>query len=52
MVAVDWAPNNHKLAAYSKDKDRIVYLYDEFGEPRDRFPTRPAEIPKRVRNNK
>jgi len=46
MIAIAWAPNNQKFAAAGKDK--VIYLYDEAGEQRDRFPTRAGD-PKRVR---
>ena len=36
-----WSPNNQKFAACSAD--RVVYLYDEFGEKRDKFSTKPCD---------
>ena len=41
ITAVAWAPNNNKLAVATVD--RIVYLFDDQGEKKDRFPTKPAE---------
>ncbi|CAN0377521.1 unnamed protein product, partial [Ectocarpus sp. 8 AP-2014] len=41
VMAVAWAPNNRKLAVCTAD--RVVALYDENGEKRDRFSTKPAE---------
>ena len=36
-----WAPNNNKLAVCTYD--RVVVLYDEQGERRDKFATKPAD---------
>lgn len=36
-----WAPNNAKFAVCTID--RVVILYDEQGEKRDRFTTKPAD---------
>lgn len=36
-----WAPNNLKLAVCTSD--RVVLLYDENGEKRDKFSTKPAD---------
>ena len=40
MTALAWAPNNSKLAVCTVD--RIVLLFDEHGEKRDKFSTKPA----------
>ncbi|XP_030627149.1 intraflagellar transport protein 172 homolog [Chanos chanos] len=36
-----WAPNNTKFAVCTAD--RMVLLFDELGEKRDKFPTKPAD---------
>lgn len=36
-----WSPDSKRLAVATAD--RVVQLYDEFGEKKDRFATRPAE---------
>ena len=41
MVALAWAPNNSKLAVCTID--RVVLLYDEHGEKRDKFSAKPAD---------
>ncbi|EFJ49307.1 intraflagellar protein IFT172 [Volvox carteri f. nagariensis] len=41
ITSLTWAPNNSRLAAVSTDK--VVYLFDENGEKRDKFKTKPAE---------
>lgn len=41
IVALAWSPNNLKLAVATTD--RQVLLYDEAGERRDRFSTKPAD---------
>ncbi|CAM9471403.1 unnamed protein product, partial [Hapterophycus canaliculatus] len=41
VMAVAWAPNNRKLAVCTAD--RVVALYDENLEKRDRFSTKPAD---------
>ena len=35
-----WSPNNTKMAVVTMD--RVVILYDELGERRDKFSTKPA----------
>ena len=35
-----WSPNNTKMAVITMD--RVVILYDELGERRDKFSTKPA----------
>ena len=41
VTALTWAPNNMRLAAVTTD--RIVHLFDENGERRDKFSTKPAD---------
>ena len=41
ITALAWAPNNMKLAVCTYD--RVVLLYDETGERRDKFATKPAD---------
>jgi intraflagellar transport protein 172 len=36
-----WSPNNMKLAFASAD--RIVHLFDDQGEQRDKFSTKPCD---------
>jgi len=36
-----WAPNNTKMAIVSTD--RVVVLFDEHGEKRDKFATKPGD---------
>ena len=40
-MALAWAPNHTKLAVCTVD--RIVLLFDENGEKRDKFATKPAD---------
>ena len=40
VTALAWAPNNSKLAVCTID--RVVLLFDEHGEKRDKFATKPA----------
>lgn len=40
VTALAWAPNNTKLAVVTVD--RVVILFDELGEKRDKFATKPA----------
>lgn len=40
VTAIAWAPNNQKMAVVTMD--RVVILYDELGERRDKFSTKPA----------
>lgn len=47
VTAVAWAPNNKKLAVCTVD--RTVLLYDDQGERRDKFSTKPADPNVRVR---
>lgn len=41
ISSVAWSPNNLKLAACNSD--RIVVLFDENGEKRDKFSTKPGD---------
>ncbi len=41
ITALSWSPNNLKLAVCTAD--RVVALFDETGEKRDKFSTKPAE---------
>lgn len=41
VTALAWAPNNNKLAVCTVD--RVVVLYDDQGEKRDKFATKPAD---------
>lgn len=41
ITAICWAPNNKKLAVCGVD--RLVTLFDEVGERRDKFLTKPAD---------
>ena len=41
ISAVAWSSNGQKLAVSTAD--RVVHLYDDSGERKDKFPTRPAE---------
>ncbi|KAF5219351.1 hypothetical protein ECC02_007687 [Trypanosoma cruzi] len=41
VQAICWSPNNKRLAV--ADNNRFVNLYDEFGERRDKFPTKAAD---------
>jgi len=47
ITAMAWSPNNQKLAVVGVD--RIIYLFDETGEKKDRFTTKPAD-PKTNKN--
>ena len=41
MTALAWAPNNTRLAVVTVE--RVVILFDELGEKRDKFATKPAD---------
>lgn len=41
MTAVAWAPSNKKFAVATVD--RVVQLFDDHGERRDKFSTKPAD---------
>ena len=41
ITALAWSPNNMKLAVCTAD--RVVLLFDETGEKRDKFSTKPAD---------
>ena len=43
-----WSPNNQKLAVVTMD--RVVLLFDELGEKRDKFATKPANSTVRSQN--
>lgn len=40
IMAMAWSPNNLKLAVCNSE--RCIILYDEEGNKRDKFPTKPA----------
>eukprot|EP00357_Protocruzia_adherens_P015873 CAMPEP_0115035232 /NCGR_PEP_ID=MMETSP0216-20121206/41287_1 /TAXON_ID=223996 /ORGANISM="Protocruzia adherens, Strain Boccale" /LENGTH=1713 /DNA_ID=CAMNT_0002414595 /DNA_START=1 /DNA_END=5142 /DNA_ORIENTATION=+ len=41
ISAISWSANSMRLAVSTAD--RLVHLYDENGEKKDKFPTKPAE---------
>ena len=41
ITALSWSPNNLKLAVCTAD--RVVILFDETGDRRDKFSTKPAD---------
>ncbi|KAJ3326468.1 hypothetical protein HDU76_012895, partial [Blyttiomyces sp. JEL0837] len=41
ITALAWSPNNQKLAVAGAD--RVIQLFDETGERKDRFSTKPAD---------
>lgn len=41
VTALAWSGNNQKFAAVTTD--RVVYLFDEHGERKDKFKTKPAD---------
>jgi intraflagellar transport protein 172 len=41
ITAIAWSPNNTRMAAISSNK--MVVLYDENGESKDKFNTKPGE---------
>ncbi|EDV25844.1 uncharacterized protein TRIADDRAFT_24195 [Trichoplax adhaerens] len=41
VLALAWSPNNAKLAVVTTD--RVVLLFDDTGEKRDKFSTKPAD---------
>ncbi|XP_019621888.1 PREDICTED: intraflagellar transport protein 172 homolog, partial [Branchiostoma belcheri] len=41
VMCLAWSPSNAKLAVCTVD--RVVLLYDEQGEKRDKFSTKPAD---------
>lgn len=41
VTALAWSPNNKKLGVVTVD--RVVYLYDENGDRRDKFSTKAAD---------
>jgi intraflagellar transport protein 172 len=36
-----WSPNNQKFAVCTAD--RVVHLFDDFGEKKDKFSTKPCD---------
>jgi intraflagellar transport protein 172 len=40
-MAVAWSPNNQRIAVATND--RVIHLFDEMGERKDKFPTKPAD---------
>ena len=44
-----WSTNNQKLAVVTMD--RVVLLFDELGEKRDKFATKPANSQVKCRRN-
>ena len=41
VTAIAWAPNNKKFAVCTVD--RVVQLYNDQGDRKDRFSTKPAD---------
>jgi len=41
ISAISWSPNGKKMGVATAD--RFVHLFDERGELKDKFPTKPAE---------
>jgi len=41
ITCLAWSPNNRRLAACTAD--RVIHLFDENGEKRDKFSTKPAD---------
>uniref|UniRef100_F1LHQ0 Intraflagellar transport protein 172 n=1 Tax=Ascaris suum TaxID=6253 RepID=F1LHQ0_ASCSU len=41
IAALDWSPNGAKLAVATAD--RSIVLFDEKGQRRDKFPTKPTD---------
>ena len=41
VIALAWSPNNKRVAVATSD--RVVHLFDEMGERKDKFPTKPAD---------
>jgi len=41
ISAIAWSPNSKKHAVAASD--RVIHLYDELGQKRDKFSIRPAE---------
>ena len=41
IAALSWSPNNLKLAVCTSE--RVILLFDETGEKRDKFSTKPAD---------
>ena len=49
LTAAAFSPNNQRLAVVTGD--RVVHLYDENGERRDKFSTKPADKVGRVKQS-
>lgn len=47
VTAMSWAPTNNKFAVVTTD--RVVILFDDTGERRDKFSTKPGD-PKVIKN--
>lgn len=41
IQAMTWSANNQKFAAASSD--RVIHLFDDMGEKRDKFSTKPCD---------
>jgi intraflagellar transport protein 172 len=41
IQAMAWSPNNQKFAVCTAD--RIIHLFDDMGEKRDKFSTKPCD---------
>lgn len=41
ITAISWSPNNYKLAVATAD--RVILLFDDQGEKKDKFSTKPAD---------
>lgn len=46
VTALTWCPNNKRFAVVTAD--RIVHLFDETGQHRDKFSTKPADKVRRA----
>ena len=42
ITSICWSPNNMRLAAVTIN--RVVYLYDEKGEQKEKFTTKPSGV--------
>jgi len=41
ICVITWSPNNQKMAVCTSD--RVILLFDEHGEKRDKFSLKPAD---------
>jgi hypothetical protein len=41
IQAMAWSPNNQKFAVCTAD--RVIHLFDDMGEKRDKFSTKPCD---------